>query len=348
VQRLLLVAATLSAACTAPGDDGDPSIGNLAGQIKILNGAPTEAIVYNPLLAGVDANRALTEMPLADKSFDRDAGHPALKLPLHDEAARTFMRYLVSCALDPDQIVTWTDAWVPAQPTYTFQGKLGLCPEWGKEAPSPGCLEVVSACVLARNNAFGREVPISLRGATDRGPLAVGGDEKQYLIREGAFYGTLFDSAALAVDLVVDPVTLQTLGVPAPGSEPGVIYPNMFSCSAAGWLRPEAYVRSRVCATPEREVSCAAAYGGPCEVDPWGSGPPGSLPPPAPAAVCEETDHEDGGDGDFGKCWGGSRAGPWTRPLTVFLEHADDLVPGKVAQRHPNADLPLLPPKSGK
>ncbi|WP_437289139.1 hypothetical protein [Sorangium sp. So ce406] len=78
------------------------------------------------------------------------------------------MEDIVSCALDATQIVT--AAVSPAAPPFEWRGEFGLCGSaapaslgnWGDAPPTQRCLELVSACVLARMNKLDRQVPISI------------------------------------------------------------------------------------------------------------------------------------------------------------------------------------------
>lgn len=73
------------------------------------------------------------------------------------------MKYIVSCALPAGRVITSRDPFT--NQNLTFEGEIGLCEEWQTNAPSPECRELVSACVLARVNATGKRIPISLHGA---------------------------------------------------------------------------------------------------------------------------------------------------------------------------------------
>jgi hypothetical protein len=88
-------------------------------------------------------------------------------------ASEDLLRYITTCALDSthDAPVTLPDGAV-------LTGQIGLCGpaspysappygDWSQSAPSPECLSVVSACVLALVNAAGARVPVSLRGWVD-------------------------------------------------------------------------------------------------------------------------------------------------------------------------------------
>jgi hypothetical protein len=81
------------------------------------------------------------------------------------------MKYMVSCALDANQSLSWHDPWNSTN--YTWNGALGLCPAWNTSAPTQECLERVSSCLLARVNAFGTTVHLSMHGEkSDLFPLA--------------------------------------------------------------------------------------------------------------------------------------------------------------------------------
>ncbi len=140
--------------------------------IRILNQLRTQDLAFNTLTTNRAALEALTTGPLNSTAFASDA---RLKHQLEDLAARNVMGYLVSCALpakspvvpggSPPPSVRWLDR--TGQP-HDFFGSAGLCPEWESGPPSEQCLGYVTACLLARNNAHGREVWLSLRGEDPR------------------------------------------------------------------------------------------------------------------------------------------------------------------------------------
>src|SRR5687768_5891389 len=117
---------TLAACGTEWAEESRPS--NLATQkqeTRFGNGLKTAALVRNALSAGIASNVALSTQPLSTYSFE---AHPDLRLPLVDPDARSFMRYLVGCALAPWQRVEWKHPVTSA--LYRYRGELGLCPEW--------------------------------------------------------------------------------------------------------------------------------------------------------------------------------------------------------------------------
>jgi hypothetical protein len=95
---------------------------------------------------------------------------------------RKLIEYLASCALDPCETVSASHT-LPTggKDELVLTGELGLCGDkynewtkgqtganrdtlWRSQAASDGCKERVTACVLARVNAFGASVRISMRG----------------------------------------------------------------------------------------------------------------------------------------------------------------------------------------
>ncbi|XXF77698.1 hypothetical protein P2318_32310 [Myxococcaceae bacterium GXIMD 01537] len=153
---------TLLLALTAPLALAEPPDPDTVASIRILNGIDTRAVIFNPLTAGRVANAELTRQPLKSDTFQEEG---PLKEALRHASGRTVLRYIVECALEPTQPkVTW---YVPTLgTTQEAAGKAGLCPEWAYQGigKSERCQELVSACVLARNNATGTQVHIAMRG----------------------------------------------------------------------------------------------------------------------------------------------------------------------------------------
>ncbi|MCG8419765.1 MAG: hypothetical protein MJE77_17670 [Proteobacteria bacterium] len=183
-------------ACAAKSSDlgtaffgGDPT----------SNGLSTEVLLGNALMTNLDAIKVMVETPLRDFST-----HPELRIQLDDEHAREFMQYLVSCALGQGDEVTGPPR-PPAESPVTWKGWSGLCPQWLDEKADETCQEVVSACLLARNNAVGeKKVPISVRGCNaDDSYLGSSSVARQYKVREAAFYGNMFSAKSLPYQVKV-------------------------------------------------------------------------------------------------------------------------------------------------
>ncbi|MBN1204573.1 MAG: hypothetical protein JXB05_06580 [Myxococcaceae bacterium] len=135
--------------------------------IIVGNALSTRALMFNALSTNYAANDALTQNPLTSATF---SSVTVLREALEDPAAREFFGYMVGCALSGSTSVSWTSS---ANVTHTFKGQAGLCGEWQKLSAgarvSSGCQELVSACILARNNAYGFHVPLSVRGDDSAG-----------------------------------------------------------------------------------------------------------------------------------------------------------------------------------
>lgn len=129
--------------------------------IRIANSLTTRALVFNALSTNPTANAMLGTTALKTL-FNPTTGSTYIREQLLDEDAQHFMEYLTSCALSDNQSLSWKD---PIKGVISsWPGKLGLCPSWYLSAPSEECLNRVSACIIARNNAFGRRVELSMRG----------------------------------------------------------------------------------------------------------------------------------------------------------------------------------------
>jgi hypothetical protein len=162
----------------------------------------------NALTTNPGAVSSMAQRPLHSSTYNADWLDDAQTSPylidqLCDPYARQVMKRVVECALSgstrvaPAQQVTWFDA--ESLQSETWQGKLGLCPQWHDGLPSAACLERVSACVLARLNEQGQAISISMRGWQAAGQtLPIGTDElATHTAPDGAFFGTLFDPAQI-------------------------------------------------------------------------------------------------------------------------------------------------------
>jgi hypothetical protein len=160
----LVLALPLLAGCepTALPGEGGPELATHAGEVRIANSLSTQALLFNAISTNEVANRLVATNPLA-AVFDPVSGDPYLNEQLQDVDAQHFMEYLVSCALREGESLDWSDP-LDDGAVRQWEGKSGLCPEWATAVPSEVCLRRVSSCIVARNNAFGRKVELSLRG----------------------------------------------------------------------------------------------------------------------------------------------------------------------------------------
>lgn len=112
------------------------------------------------------------------------------------ENTRILYRYLISCALNPGQSISflWTDTSSVVHHE-VFWGSLGLAPLWKYLPISASGRRLVSACIAARANYFGTPVSISIRGPHPTIEYVSPAEAAAYPSEEGAFWGDLFDGA---------------------------------------------------------------------------------------------------------------------------------------------------------
>ncbi|MEL6341836.1 MAG: hypothetical protein AAFV53_01800 [Myxococcota bacterium] len=105
-------------------------------------------------------------------------------------------RYLVECALDDAQSVSFNEAGVWRE----LDGQLGLATGWGDDACDAACQELVSACLLARSNRSDAQPMIYVRPG-----LAVSAESEPCPEMEAGFLGNLFLDAPVAAVCVGSP-----------------------------------------------------------------------------------------------------------------------------------------------
>lgn len=111
------------------------------------------------------------------------------------EESRQRLKYLVSCALDEGTGLQGNYG----GETYKFPGGMGLAPHWNESALSLSERRWVSACILARTNAFGERIQISLRADAPFASLQSTPQEMaSHSLYEGGFFGDLFAEDAAA------------------------------------------------------------------------------------------------------------------------------------------------------
>jgi hypothetical protein len=180
---LLCAAALGLTACSGADEDlvgitqqPDEAMNGLAMNGLAMNGLAMNGLVTN----GLTANGL---MMTGDIAAILDA----------DPLARMFMRYVVSCALPAAESIVFPG--LAGQDDLVFTGGLGVAPEWGTDgsACDTACQEWVSSCVIARVNALGQHVPLSIRG--DNPGLALAPREAAgYPRREATYFGNVFAS----------------------------------------------------------------------------------------------------------------------------------------------------------
>jgi uncharacterized protein YjbI with pentapeptide repeats len=148
------------------------------------------AWLTGPATQGTVANQVATCVK------NRGTAHGDSWVDFRDQL-KTVLKYSVECALRSDQTMTGTD-WDGLP--FSWPGQLGLSDWWLgaalNPAPSPKSAvageELVSACLMARTNARGRSVSISVRARPELSPTAP--EAAAYTRHEGAFMGNLFSA----------------------------------------------------------------------------------------------------------------------------------------------------------
>jgi hypothetical protein len=345
VVALHVLLAIMTASAPGCGMDTDTDTDHVADSIassghtlQTMNGLRFEELLFNAVFTNPAAMTYLLNHELSSSVYQDGTTTEALLLreQLLDPYARTTMKYLISCALGDNDEVVWQSP--HSTDSQLWRGSLGLCTDW-HDAPMPdsSCRERVSACILARQNAFSQRVALSMRGpGYDQPELS---EESAYPWREGAFYGDLLDPLAIAPGLRVwvqdDPGadeheiryeyrrggqlnnwaygplserdTVHHMFLNS-GGFTGVVFTNMYSCWSSVWTAGAAYAQARVCAglTPDGDT-CAANPVGPCETAAASSG------------MCEVYDGAPyHGDGDYADCYDDD-IGQWSNVATVFL-----------------------------
>jgi hypothetical protein len=192
-------------------DSAERAIVAMNGQLPADLGFASQHMDWlrlNALTTNPDAVTAMTGLPLHTDVYNagRQGSVPPndyLITQLCDPYARQVMKRVVECALgnggrgSPAPSVTWLND--ESGQTETWQGSFGLCPGWHSGPPDDGCLERVSACVLARLNEQGQAVSISIRGWQSAGQTlpVPAGEVSTHPRADGAFFGNLFDPLQL-------------------------------------------------------------------------------------------------------------------------------------------------------
>jgi hypothetical protein len=120
---------------------------------------------------------------------------------------------------------------------------------WGSGNCKESCQRWVSACVLARTNAYGVHVDISLRAPPNapqaiKNALSVSDEERAtYTLREGAYYGNLFATT---------PTTGAPVGGNGPATGPIQSTPKFNACAGPGSNIPE--ITKRFCSSQGDQV----------------------------------------------------------------------------------------------
>ncbi|WP_437284226.1 hypothetical protein [Sorangium sp. So ce406] len=194
----LLALPLMTVACVGAeiDEESEELVGEDQSAIMSENGNLPNALPGNGLnLNGLNLNglnlNALNPASLSTNALS------AIKNPGANGAlSRDLMRYLVSCALRPDQTFSfsWTDS-AGVVRSEVYRGELGMAHWWATGAITNDTYvqRQITACLAARTNWYGTHVTISLRNAESSMSSSIS-ERQTYTVREGAFWGNLFAS----------------------------------------------------------------------------------------------------------------------------------------------------------
>ncbi|MFT3765830.1 MAG: hypothetical protein QM820_09965 [Minicystis sp.] len=194
----VLVGVNLLSGC-AVEQYGEDDVGEAESALLTTNTLTTNTLTTNTLTTNTLTTNTLTTNTLTTNTLTTNgAGAPVLQaLSLstpEGEANRAVFHYLVTCALDPSQSVTYsyTDAQGTAH-TVTETGAIGLASYWATGPLDDQGKAYVSACIATRINYYGVTVDISLRADIDvLSANTTAYELGAYSYIEGAFWGNLF------------------------------------------------------------------------------------------------------------------------------------------------------------
>lgn len=185
----LAIVGSLLGACGVEG----AQTSELSAPAIAINGIALNAIAINGLVANhVVASSLADEAIATDEATASQAGMDLMAAT----GGMELFSYIVSCALPEGSVVSATVDGT----AHEFHGLLGLAPDWESRGLTLSERRWVSACLLARVNAYGMSVQISMRGAEALTPTAA--ERAEFSVVEGAFYGNVFVSDASKLEMV--------------------------------------------------------------------------------------------------------------------------------------------------
>jgi hypothetical protein len=177
-----LVSLILVAGCLDTVDDDSPVTDPIA-KISTNSLLPTDIVVTSLGLATLTPD-AITAAGLTANQQTID-----------------YLQYVLYCSLPATTTITIAGT--------AYRGQLGLAPSWLTGPLSDSDRHLVTGCVLARSNATGTTVSISLDSANS---AILGSGDAGYGVDEGAFFGDILGGgtgsmgACIGVDQAHDPL----------------------------------------------------------------------------------------------------------------------------------------------
>ncbi|WNG29309.1 hypothetical protein F0U62_38945 [Cystobacter fuscus] len=150
----------------------------------IMNGLSTNGLIMNGLMTS-----GLSTATFKDWFNANPEGYSSM-----------VMKYVVGCAVPSGQSRTWTNPLTNV--SYTWNGVLGLTPDWASGLPATEReQQLLTACLAAHVNKYGLHVLISVQGLNAKDvPLPRETTElTTFSVLEGAFFGNLATGGAAYV-----------------------------------------------------------------------------------------------------------------------------------------------------
>jgi len=198
------LALLLASACAPAVDKFGDGFGVASSELQVDNGLSANGLSANGLSAnGLSAN-GLSANGLGTSAFQTWFSSST-------SLSNEVMTYVVRCALAAGSSLTYTYS----GKTYTWNGALGLAPGWSSgSAATTNEKQVVTACLAAHVNKFGRSVSIAVEGekATGTQIPVQSGELTTYSFREGAFFGNVYGSTSYLYSCIdhTDPSSSQS------------------------------------------------------------------------------------------------------------------------------------------
>ena len=168
------------------------------------NSVTQNSVTQNSVTQNALTQNALTENATFMAALEDTTPSAGKGSPTRGRLTRSLLEYVYSCAMPPPGVCSSGNRTNVldielSDERLTLEGQLGVAPEWGTAECDLDCQRWVSACVLARTNAYGTPVDVSLRAVGHNPALAVSEAEaSEYTLHEGAFYGNIFNREDLA------------------------------------------------------------------------------------------------------------------------------------------------------
>jgi len=182
-----MVASALMVGCVA-GDESEP---------ESVDGIEQSAVVGQNGLRSINGLRARNGLTAINGLRTRNGlrtmnGLSSTTGLMTTPDGRTTVSYLVRCALPAGQKITKQDQ---DGASYTFEGEIGIAPEWADGQCDLACQEGVSACMLAHVNTTGTNIPLWIVGNV---PGVGWGLSESNPNQEGSFFGNIFVDPPIA------------------------------------------------------------------------------------------------------------------------------------------------------